>query len=111
MAKNLKKSKVAMANGSASAASTDETQSAAKAAPRAKRSGGSIRKATASEKPKRAVSRKKTTPAATTISDNEIRLRAYFISQWRTQNGIGGDSGQDWLEARRQLEAEAAQRA
>ena len=42
-------------------------------------------------------------------SDEEIRLRAYFISEWRMQNGIAGGSADDWLEARRQLKQEASQ--
>jgi hypothetical protein len=39
-------------------------------------------------------------------SDDEIRLRAYFIAEWRTQMGISGGESDDWVEARRQLEAE-----
>jgi hypothetical protein len=42
------------------------------------------------------------------ITEQEIRTRAYFISEWRMQNGIAGDSANDWLEARRQLWEEAA---
>ena len=44
------------------------------------------------------------------ISDEEIRIRAYFISEWRRQNGVPGDSAHDWLEARRQLQEEAGKR-
>jgi hypothetical protein len=40
-------------------------------------------------------------------SDDEIRIRAYFISQDRIREGRPGSSADDWLEARRQLEAEA----
>ena len=36
-------------------------------------------------------------------SDDEIRLRAYFIAERRTQLCLEGDSTHDWLEARRQL--------
>jgi hypothetical protein len=45
------------------------------------------------------------------VSDDEIRLRAYFISEHRMRKGLPGDSGHDWLEARRQLMAEAESRA
>jgi hypothetical protein len=45
------------------------------------------------------------------ISDEEIRIRAYFISEQRLREGRPGDSGEDWLEARRQLQAEANSRA
>jgi hypothetical protein len=36
-------------------------------------------------------------------SDEEIRIRAYFISERRMQLSLEGDSDHDWLEARRQL--------
>jgi hypothetical protein len=39
-------------------------------------------------------------------SDDEIRLRAYFIAERRVQMGIAGSEHEDWLEARRQLDAE-----
>ncbi len=40
------------------------------------------------------------------ISQEDIALRAYFISEKRRQTGTPGDSAQDWLEAERQLHAE-----
>jgi hypothetical protein len=39
-------------------------------------------------------------------SDDEIRLRAYFISERRRRFALAGDADSDWLEARRQLLAE-----
>jgi hypothetical protein len=36
-------------------------------------------------------------------SDEEIRIRAYFISERRIQLSLQGDSAHDWIEARRQL--------
>ena len=39
-------------------------------------------------------------------SDDEIRLRAYFISERRRRFALSGDADSDWLEARRQLLAE-----
>ena len=39
-------------------------------------------------------------------TDDEIRLRAYFIAERRVQLGIPGSESDDWVEARRQLEAE-----
>lgn len=36
-------------------------------------------------------------------SDDEIRLRAYFIAERRTQQSLAGDAAQDWLDARQQL--------
>ncbi|MGI9088482.1 MAG: DUF2934 domain-containing protein [Chthoniobacterales bacterium] len=40
-------------------------------------------------------------------SDADIRLRAYFIAEFRAQQGLPGDPANDWLEAVRQLRAEA----
>lgn len=40
------------------------------------------------------------------ISDDAIRLRAYFIAEERLRLAIPGDAASDWLEARRQLVAE-----
>jgi hypothetical protein len=39
-------------------------------------------------------------------TDEEIRMRAYFIAERRVQMGMPGSEHDDWLEARRQLEAE-----
>jgi hypothetical protein len=42
------------------------------------------------------------------ISDDDIRLRAYFIAEQRMQSGMQGDSANDWWEAHRQLQEEAS---
>ncbi len=39
-------------------------------------------------------------------SDEEVRLRAYFISEQRREFGLPGDASSDWLEAKRQLLSE-----
>ena len=43
-------------------------------------------------------------------SDEEIRNRAYFISERRRRFALPGDTDSDWLEARRQLLSEAGPR-
>lgn len=40
-------------------------------------------------------------------TDEEIRIRAYFIAERRMQLSLQGDSAHDWIEARRQLIEEA----
>jgi hypothetical protein len=40
------------------------------------------------------------------VTDEVIRVRAYFISQQRIRLAIPGDPKSDWIEARRQLLAE-----
>ena len=41
-------------------------------------------------------------------TDDEIRLRAYFLAERRHQLSLPGDSAHDWIEARRQLIEEAS---
>jgi hypothetical protein len=41
-------------------------------------------------------------------TDDEIRLRAYFLAERRHRLSLPGDSNHDWIEARRQLIAEAS---
>lgn len=40
-------------------------------------------------------------------SDEQIRLRAYFISERRRRFALPGDAESDWLEAKRQLLSDA----
>jgi hypothetical protein len=71
-----------------------------------------------STKPKSsAVTQEKTAPRkeATPLpplepSHEEIRMRAYFISERRHRLGLPGDSDSDWLEAKRQLLSELGPR-
>jgi hypothetical protein len=41
-------------------------------------------------------------------TDDEIRIRAYFLAERRHQLSLPGDSAHDWIEARRQLIEEAS---
>jgi hypothetical protein len=43
-------------------------------------------------------------------SDEEIRMRAYFISERRRRFALPGDADSDWLEAKRQLLSESGPR-
>jgi hypothetical protein len=124
MAKSSKKSKEASLSEVKSAAPDGEAQNGTKPAGSEKAAAGklviavskssrkrpvaSTRKAATGTKPRKPATRKKPAPAATGVSDDAIRLRAYFIAEQRMQNGIDGDSASDWLEARRQLLEEAA---
>lgn len=51
-----------------------------------------------------------TKSAAASITDADIALRAYYIAEKRQKLGIPGDSTSDWVEAERQLKAEAAEK-
>jgi hypothetical protein len=44
-------------------------------------------------------------------SDEEIRIRAYFIAERRIELSLQGDSAHDWIEAKRQLVEEAKRTA
>jgi hypothetical protein len=77
------------------------------AAPKAKRKKVAAKqKKTAAVKP--TAPKKVSAPASINEpSDEEIRLRAYFIAERRIQLSLQGDSTHDWIEARRQLMEEA----
>jgi hypothetical protein len=45
------------------------------------------------------------------LTTEEISLRAYFIAERRQAMGWPGDSAHDWVEAERQLKAEAKRKA
>jgi hypothetical protein len=70
------------------------------------------RSAAAKPKAKKPAAKKKP-PAATAPvpaaepTDDEIRIRAYFLAERRIRLSLPGDSAHDWIEARRQLIEEA----
>ncbi|MFL6514767.1 MAG: DUF2934 domain-containing protein [Chthoniobacterales bacterium] len=43
-------------------------------------------------------------------TDEDIRLRAYFIAERRHRLALPGDADSDWLEAKRQLLSEIGPR-
>lgn len=60
--------------------------------------------------PKKSAAKKPATSsskAAAEPTDDQIRLRAYFIAERRHKLSLPGDSNHDWIEARRQLIEEA----
>ena len=69
------------------------------AKPAAKKARSPRKKATT---PKTPPSKREKSP----VSDEAIRIRAYFIAEQRERVGIPGDANSDWIEARRQLLAE-----
>ena len=56
---------------------------------------------------KTAVSAKESAPVEVLIKTDDIALRAYYIAEKRQKFGLPGDSAHDWIEAERQLKAEA----
>jgi hypothetical protein len=60
--------------------------------------------------PKKSPAKKPATPTAKSPvepTDEQIRLRAYFLAERRHKLSLPGDSAHDWIEARRQLIEEA----
>ena len=124
MVKNSKKSKAAAPGNGSTAPENPETSPvvtaksvksaktpAAKPA-KAKSASKRASKAPAARKPRPAAVTRKTRPSRlVAISDEDIRIRAYFIAEKRMQSGLPGDSDHDWLEAHRQLREEAGQGA
>jgi hypothetical protein len=77
-----------------------------------KRARAAAGKTAAARRPRATTPARKTRSAGNVaISDEDIRIRAYFISEQRRQRGVAGDSAHDWLESRRQLQKEAGKSA
>jgi hypothetical protein len=87
-------------NGKANAAAPNKKSRAAAAQAKKKKSG-------TSKKP--AAKQSTASPSKTPIepTDEQIRLRAYFLAELRHKLSLPGDSNHDWIEARRQLIEEA----
>ena len=86
-------------------AKSDKPKSAAKSR------SAVARKSSSAGKPRSTAPVRKPSAKKGLISDEEIRIRAYFISENRMREGRQGDSSTDWLEARLQLEREAGKRS
>jgi hypothetical protein len=84
-------------------------------APRSRRATTSRKKAAESDK-KSATAQKTKIPMPAEAggpsgpSDEEIRIRAYFISERRRRFALAGDADSDWLEAMRQFLSETGPR-
>ena len=72
---------------------------------RAKKAATGAKKAT-----KRGISKKTPPNLGPQPTDEEIRIRAYFIAERRHRLALPGDADSDWLEAKRQLLSEIAPR-
>ena len=63
---------------------------------------------TAKAKPAPKAKKPKAPAKASAYTNEDVALRAYFISEKRRAHGLPGDEHQDWLEAEHQLAAESA---
>ena len=79
-------------------------KSKAKAAsPGSKKKKAAPKKEKAPSSAKPAASKKAASSKTAGPSDEQIRIRAYFIAERRHRLAIAGDSAHDWIEAKRQL--------
>jgi hypothetical protein len=92
----------AVSNGSETAEPKKKSRSAA-TKPKAKKPAAKRTATTARSSAKKAPSPSRVQEP----SDDQIRLRAYFLAERRHQLSLPGDSAHDWIEARRQLIEEA----
>jgi hypothetical protein len=92
------------ANGSADAPKPKKKSSPAAAAPKKKKPASAKKPAT---KPPEEAAKKSSTAGPIEPTDEEIRIRAYFLAERRQRLSLPGDSAHDWIEARRQLIEEA----
>ena len=92
----------ASGNGSAAAGPKKKSRPAA-AKPSPKKAAAKKAPAATS----RRTSKKASSSALREPTDEEIRIRAYFLAERRIQLSLPGDSAHDWIEARRQLIEEA----
>jgi len=94
----------------------DATASAANGKTSAPETKKKSRVANAPAKKKKAAAPKKPSakaPGKTAVepTDEQIRLRAYFLAERRHKLSLPGDSNHDWIEARRQLIEESERSA
>jgi hypothetical protein len=93
------------ASTSASNGKTSASESKKKS--RAPKKATTKKKAVAPKKP----SVKAATKTTVEPTDDQIRLRAYFLAERRHKLSLPGDSNHDWIEARRQLIEESERSA
>ena len=85
---------------------TPAAKPAAKPAPKAKAAAES--KPAKAPAPRTRIKAAAVTKPTVSVTPADIALRAYFIAEKRQKLGLHGDSTSDWVEAERQLKAEAA---
>jgi hypothetical protein len=76
------------------------------ASPAAINGDGAPAKTAVEKKPAKKAVKKPAAKKPVKFSTEDIALRAYFISEHRSQHGLHGDEHSDWVEAERQLKAE-----
>jgi hypothetical protein len=89
------------ANGNASAPEPKK-----KAAPPGKKKKPAVARKPSTRKPATSAPKSAAAPPVEP-TDDEIRVRAYFLAERRHELSLPGDSAHDWIEARRQLIEEA----
>jgi DUF2934 family protein len=94
----------ASSSGNGKAAAVEPKKKTRAGAVPAKKKKPAAPKKSAAKRPAASASRSAVEP-----TDDQIRLRAYFLAERRHKLSLPGDSNHDWIEARRQLIEEAQQ--
>ena len=95
------------AGGSTSQMKIKKTPTTARTSTIRKSAGAARKKTATARKPKVSVPPK---AGQTAEPDEQIRIRAYFISERRRRFALPGDADSDWLEAKRQVLSETGPR-
>lgn len=96
----------ALSNGKTNAVEPKKKSRPVPAAARKKKPAATAPKKRARKEPG-STAPKPAVQSPTEPTDEEIRLRAYFLAERRHKLSLPGDSNHDWIEARRQLIEEA----
>jgi hypothetical protein len=108
-----KKSKIVQDENERSAASVSAAESKIDKKPSRQRSASSKKSSSAAKKKTagktKVVKSSEPVPAIAPTEEN-IRIRAYFIAERRSRLELAGDANTDWLEAKRQLLSEVGRR-
>jgi Protein of unknown function (DUF2934) len=107
-----RKPKTAVENkpaGNAGVPSSNGKAAATEPKKKSRAAGGAAKKKKPAPPKKSAAKRAAASPSRSVVepTDDQIRLRAYFLAERRHQLSLPGDSNHDWIEARRQLIEEA----
>jgi hypothetical protein len=114
-----KQDKTEQTNGSTAHSAGNSTNGEAVAEPKKRaRSAKAAPKKPAAKKASAKTGAKKTATRKTAArkskgyepSDDDIRIRAYFLAERRVQLSLAGDPAQDWIDARQQLIDESGER-
>jgi hypothetical protein len=94
---------IAEANSAANGSSVAVPKGKSRSTPAKSKAKKPVAKKSAAQPSRGASKKASSAPALREPTDEQIRIRAYFLAERRIQLSLPGDSAHDWIEARRQL--------